>query len=151
VHGIREIASGQTKDQRLWITYIMKNYGRTIGWTTNITFQCAFDDKFWGALPKDLKYDRPPQSETEANYPIMPDIPFPTLEKVEIYNFSITQEHAKKILAGKSFLFVYGFIKYRDLFENSHISNFAYCYRFKDDVKSDYPEPVGHPEHWKNE
>jgi hypothetical protein len=153
VHGVREIASKAMSTGAasidfagpIHLTYRMRNYGRTLAWTKNITFQVVVADKFYLAQPP--VYDNP--TSTGAKYLIPPNAHFDTFEQFPVQRFDLSSTQAKAILEGRQFLFVYGFIEYVDVFERQHISRFAYCYRFKADAGSDFREPVGFPEHWE--
>jgi hypothetical protein len=151
VHGIRELAEGNPLEgENIFITYSMKNYGNTPAWTKNIALKVLVaPEKF---LPLSPNYDN--AISTQMKYPILPDNDFDTFERIKIENYPVTTDQAKDILAGKQFLFVYGFIEYHDVFDNRRTSHFAYWYRFnfhkdKTGDASDFPEPTGTRDYWE--
>ncbi len=136
VPGVREIVESEAPESEIFITYRMKNYGKTIGWTTNVTFQALVSKEYYLPLPP--VYDNPtPMKERLA---VSPDTPLDTFDRFAIHNFKITLEQAKDLLIGKQYLFIYGFIEFEDQFKRSHHNSFAYCYRFnhyKDKIGDD--------------
>src|SRR5258708_7482133 len=94
LHGIKEVADGSESDGKIYVTYVMRNYGKTPAWTTNITFQALITDKF--DLPRPPAYYDP--TSTPATYAILPNVPFETFHKFEIQRFTITKTQAQKIL-----------------------------------------------------
>lgn len=150
VHGVKEAAQGTNPDGTIRISYVMKNYGNTPGWTLDITFKVH--------VSADCILPRPPdysdRTYTEANYAILPNVPFNTFESFPIQHYRMTQQEAQEILAGAKCLYIYGYINYRDVFRVHRMSRFAYWYHFdyyqdKQGAERDFPEPVGFPDHWE--
>jgi len=160
VHGIREIAQGSEAEGPIYLTYTMTNYGRTPAWSTNRTFKVDVKDQFY--LPTRVPEYEDPRTSDNTVYPVLPNNPFDS-GKFVVQHFQVTKQDAKDILAQcadpegfdpkcKKNLFVYGSIEYRDVFQNCHVSRFAFLYRFKGDNPADaYRMPVGVPWYWGDE
>ncbi len=160
VHGVGEIAHGSDGAGQLYLTYTMMNYGKTPAWSTNRTFKVEVKDQF--DLPTHVPIYEDPKTPDNTVYTVLPNSPFDS-GKFPVQRFQVTKEDAKELLAQcadlegfdpkcKKYLFVYGSIEYRDVFQNCHVSRFAFLYRFKGDNPADaYRMPVGVPWYWGDE
>lgn len=160
VYGLDDVIDRPGQD--IGISYTMRNYGKTHAWTTGITFKVWLnpEDRFFLPKTKPLVYEEP-RTATEAKYVILPNEPFVS-EPFPVRVFAdrpLTEEEVKGIRTPCStpgeydpgcakYLFVYGYIRYTDIFDNPHTSRFAYLYYFK---YQSVPAalPVGFPEHWE--
>jgi hypothetical protein len=117
--------------QKFHITVDLQNTGKTPAWITaaGSNGQGATDEKPLPAVPSYVDMKPFPKKGNLLS-------PGGVLEQ----GLDLTKERLDHVLAGKSKLFVFGYARYRDIYEKPHIVR--YCFEARKSQDANHPHPL---------